>query len=442
MSRSTSLLHCFPDTNTLIHFQTFDEVDWPTHLSAKAVELVLAPSVLRELDKHKNDPSDSRRSKRARMLNSKLKKLLESAPSSAAVDVRRGVTLSDIVRTPRIDWGERDLDQTDMDDRLIATVLEFREEHPNKPVVLVSNDFGVRRKAAAYGLVAVDPEEFITRYDFPSQDEQTIRHLTREVESLRRRLPDLRFGFLGKAGVTDRLTLPRPEPTLPWRTDEDIRKELDDEKDACMSELTPAHWTWVEEDCNAYIAAVERYIDSLEEFLQRERLLDAGFRLEVRLLLQNAGSAPATDVRASIFLPDEYRTCRSVDEDAPICGLRHLDRPSRPKPPEVPRLDQLSSALARSIMAGPTNVSIPYVPYIPPYSSPPPTDPRPETLASRTDISLSHPKLRAEEFYFADHVLVMMPPVTANGVQLTYHLHADELSEPIRGELHIRFSDH
>jgi hypothetical protein len=68
-----SLACAFLDTNTLIHFTTFNEMDWTRHLGIDAVCLVIAPSVFRVLDKFKSDASSRKRSTRIRTLISKLR---------------------------------------------------------------------------------------------------------------------------------------------------------------------------------------------------------------------------------------------------------------------------------------------------------------------------------------------------------------------------------
>src|SRR5260221_664121 len=65
-------IFCFLDTNAMIHFRTFEEVDWLTILATSEVYLILAPIVLNELDKLKLDSSNEWRQKRARALISKL----------------------------------------------------------------------------------------------------------------------------------------------------------------------------------------------------------------------------------------------------------------------------------------------------------------------------------------------------------------------------------
>ena len=48
-------VYCFLDTDVLMHFTDFDQADWVTLLSAKKVYLVLPITVVRELNKHKDD---------------------------------------------------------------------------------------------------------------------------------------------------------------------------------------------------------------------------------------------------------------------------------------------------------------------------------------------------------------------------------------------------
>ena len=77
----------FDDTNVLLHYQFFDEVDWHTQLGVTSVTLVFAPVVLSELDRHKW--SGSRREKaRAKSV---LKKIAALALSMTPVSLRPGV---------------------------------------------------------------------------------------------------------------------------------------------------------------------------------------------------------------------------------------------------------------------------------------------------------------------------------------------------------------
>jgi hypothetical protein len=100
--------YCFLDTNILIHCQTFDEVDWPGALGVADVCFVLAPVVLKELDKRKNESKHDWIQERARMLTKKLGTYLRDKRMSSAepVPVRPHVTLLPLTIEPNIDWAE------------------------------------------------------------------------------------------------------------------------------------------------------------------------------------------------------------------------------------------------------------------------------------------------------------------------------------------------
>src|SRR5258707_15253102 len=84
---STSPTHCFLDTNTFLHFQRFDTVDWPKVLGAQQVCLMLTPTVMEELDHHKDDPKNPGRQKRAKEILSKLDDILPTDTAGIRVPV-------------------------------------------------------------------------------------------------------------------------------------------------------------------------------------------------------------------------------------------------------------------------------------------------------------------------------------------------------------------
>ena len=43
----------FLDTNSLIHFRLFSEIDWLKELATLNVEIIICPTVLQELDRKK-----------------------------------------------------------------------------------------------------------------------------------------------------------------------------------------------------------------------------------------------------------------------------------------------------------------------------------------------------------------------------------------------------
>ncbi len=79
--------HCFLDTNTFLHFQVFNRVDWPQVLGAQRVCLMLTTTVMEELDHHKDDPKNPGRQKRAKEILSKLDDILSTDSAGITVPV-------------------------------------------------------------------------------------------------------------------------------------------------------------------------------------------------------------------------------------------------------------------------------------------------------------------------------------------------------------------
>src|SRR5205807_1116782 len=119
-------VYCFLDTDVLMHFTDFDQADWGTFLNAKQVYLVLPITVVRELNKHKDDGSKPGLQQRARNLLSKIAKLLVGAYEP--VRIKEGVFLISVRKEPRIEWSTLELDENVQDDRILARILLFKEE--------------------------------------------------------------------------------------------------------------------------------------------------------------------------------------------------------------------------------------------------------------------------------------------------------------------------
>src|SRR5947209_19564026 len=123
---STSPTHCFLDTNTFLHFQRFDTVDWPKVLGAQQICLMLTPTVMEELDHHKDDPKNPGRQKRAREILSKLDDILPTDAAGIRVPVGQNVALQELLDEPDIDWKAFGLSSQKGDCCLLASILDFR----------------------------------------------------------------------------------------------------------------------------------------------------------------------------------------------------------------------------------------------------------------------------------------------------------------------------
>lgn len=195
MTRAAKV-YAFPDTNILIQYQEFTQIDWRKVVNANQVCLVISSVNLRELDRFKFDPRSQRRQKRSRSL---IRKIIDMVPTAAPmehpIDGRPGVTIMVVAKAPGTESHpglQSDVD----DDNLLATILDFGAGLPdtNEPeLVFISSDGLANYKAKSQGIKVVTLDD---RYLLaPEPDELTSR-----VKELENRL--------------SRLDSKRPEPVI------------------------------------------------------------------------------------------------------------------------------------------------------------------------------------------------------------------------------------
>lgn len=406
-------LYCFLDTDTLIHFQTFDEADWPRHLGARAVQLMLAPSVLREIDKFKDDHTNDRRRQRVRALWSKLARLLDSVPPGEAASVRQGVSIAAVTAEPGGDWRALGLAPNVQDDRLIAAVLAFGTGQPAASVTLVSHDLGVRLKARAHAIPVHDP---------------ALRRLKKQVQELSARLPEVKVGFLQDGARVEHVRLVKQPDCEGWRTNEQIEEELELERRACLRLVDPRAALLTTEQMEQYRTRISYYINKLREYLIKDRAAAQAWRYDLDFVLENTGSATATEIEADLVFPDDALVICSGDVANPYFGLAEVTRPKRPTPPRPPTMrDHTAAAWLNSVVLPPPTL--------------PPTPPEPKTWAEDNLVMLRHPKLKAKDEWTSASVAVFLPPTKRDGLEIRCIVHADELTGPREGKLRIVLAD-
>jgi rRNA-processing protein FCF1 len=140
------------DTNTLEHFQLPDSIDWQKHLGHDRVRLIIPPTVIDELERHKQ--ADSKRLReRARNVLPKLLQMVAQDGSPKAI--REGITLEILL--------EQALDNSaDADGEILATCAELALLS-GQSVTLVSDDARLRLRATRQGLHAIPPPEHASR---------------------------------------------------------------------------------------------------------------------------------------------------------------------------------------------------------------------------------------------------------------------------------------
>ncbi|MHB1004927.1 MAG: PIN domain-containing protein [Chloroflexota bacterium] len=148
---------CFCDTNVFLHYRFFVEVEWPEVLTCESLVLVVPPAVIRELDDFRAERRREHLRRRARAVLPRLAAAAFAVPLGTPARVREKVEVLLLGREP-VAFPEG-LDPSLVDDRLVASALEFRWRRPGAIVTVLSGDLGVRLKALEWGLVQMEVPE-------------------------------------------------------------------------------------------------------------------------------------------------------------------------------------------------------------------------------------------------------------------------------------------
>jgi rRNA-processing protein FCF1 len=434
--------YCFLDANVLIHFQSFDSVDWPKVLGADQVELIIAPSVMRDLDKFKDDSTQQGRRDRVRKVLGKLETYLPPATSAEAGRVVRSVFIRDLTVEPSIDWAARQLDSTIPDDRLLASVLEFSAAHPDRPVVLLTNDFPLRRKAQRVGVEALSPERLLTRTDEKSDAEKEVAKLRREVATYRDRAPKVKFGVVSHEEGANPVVVPRGvfRPNRPSNADLDtwvasLKDELEDE-------VRYARGTVDRDNVNEFEEEFRHYMVNFRAVEERKRAKRFDWRYEFSFALSNEGSAAAEDVDLVLRFPDGTFVVSKDEENDEVDGFGDLEQFYKPTPkwrqrPKASVYPYLPPVISTPfVLSRPTPWSIWYQEH--PERGKVPSGPH--YRDDRNRVSFHHPKLWPKLDWRMPVLVAYLPPRSDRGFSVAYEINEDHLTEPQVGALHVVFA--
>jgi len=427
--------------------------------------------VLRELDKHKDSDSSSPKRARARAAL----QLAEQATDEPVV-LREGVVLVVAPWEPPDEAFVGQLTRDEPDDRILAAAVASRD-HPDQPVVFLSNDTTPRMKARALGMRAeAAPDRARLRENEDPRDLE-LRKLTDRLRAIEQTIPRPALSF-----HDDCVSLAVPSPDL------DLLGLVPDPPDLVMRDLHPLpiprdpatataptenasglrHDGQVTRSIAEAIASmaqfmaptreqVEAYNRELPEFEHRYREAhDAwlAYRDEMeellvfRLVLSNQGTAPAE--RPEVYLRvAEKHTGR-------FALVRPQDRPRRPVLPRPP-------AKPSRLTAGLESIARPAFPFggreldedlpVALDGAPPPRtlgsvstysdllNPRFVSYASDgRHVRMGHRQLRHGFTLDFGPFAVRRIDGRPKGCSLVYEIHADNLPTPAQGTLHLRFA--
>ncbi|MEB2782576.1 PIN domain-containing protein [Algoriphagus sp. C2-6-M1] len=143
------------DTNSL--YQKHEIEDW-TFDDFNEFEIIITPSVLKDLDKHKVEHRNEEIRKKAIKIIKKLKEYRRRGKLIEGVTIIKGkITLRTIAVEANFDKTLKWLDSKNDDDRLIAEFLEIMKNLGNASVHLVTSDINLQNKCEAADLSFIEP---------------------------------------------------------------------------------------------------------------------------------------------------------------------------------------------------------------------------------------------------------------------------------------------
>ena len=332
---STVPTHCFLDTNTFLHFQRFDTVNWPKVLGVKQVCLMLTPTAMDELDRYKDDSKNPGRQKRAKDILSKLNDILPTDTAGIRVSVGQNpnVELQELLDEPDIDLKAFGLSAQKSDHNLLASILDFRKANPGATICLATRDFPLLRKALQLKIPVVNPEGKIDPLGDFSTEASERRRLERELQELKNRIPKLTFGFFDATTrtIVPYITAPRSKTqnieVLTQAFDEQFAPvQVIERKQQLDRILKDAVRQTSEENIREFREKYERYLELFETACRRDYLQKYGNRCRLDLVLHNGGNATATSVEVVLQFPAGSVVIRPQDEE------EALEFPKEPQP--------------------------------------------------------------------------------------------------------------
>lgn len=291
MTRSYSV---FVDTNVFIQLRDIGTLPWAQLLpDADEVTIMVARPVVEELDRFKTSPRDRLR-KRARLALG----LIDAAADAPGqkLPIKSGSPAISLCIAPRkaIDWKSLPhFEPTSADDRLVAAASVQGDG-----AILLSEDRGPRLSAREIGLIALAPLEDWHLPDEPTEQDQKMSRLEKQLVAASNRSPQLAITFPdavdGVVTIDQPILAPLPAELKQKLVDavlgENPRKQLTARPKTIYQPyaLKDHQVGSYNSDYTQYEHAVAQYFDKLHDSIARMTALPL-----VRFEVSNSGSVSA-----------------------------------------------------------------------------------------------------------------------------------------------------
>ncbi len=415
----------FLDSNILLHYKIFTDIDWIKVSEDSRCKIVIAPIVIEELDKIKI--GNNTISKRARTILTRIENIIEYQNT----EIRKHVDFEVILSRPNDETFKLNrLDFKKQDDQLLASIIEYREQHPGDLIYLCSSDIGPRLRSPQYGIKIIKLSEDLK---LPSQEGEVERHikeLQRENALLKSRIPRPILLFEGEQEFI-RIKLDKKNidhAQFIQQNMDEVKNQYpymvytensNDSPFAIIASLTQVAKDQIEgynSDLNVFYTRYAAYLQELYEYE-----LKSSLSIRINLILTNKGNTPAENVDVYCHFPDGFELFNEDDLDDP---------PNKPIPPSTPK----------TMLAGLGNFNV--RPYIPDLSRPYlPNINRPSIRKTNSyDVHFYREYVKHHTLYALDTlVTIYIDYESIKNFSIDYTIIAGNVQEPVTGKLNILY---
>jgi predicted ribonuclease YlaK len=178
--------YIFVDTNIFLHFKFFDQIKW-SEIVKDEFKIMLAPTVIDELDKHKRN-TNSKIANRAKKVLNRIDQILEEVVPSYPIEYLSQKPDNSIL-------SKFNLQREEQDDCIIATILEFKERDNCKEIIFVTNDTGPKLKSKSYGIQTIKLTDEYLMPNEKTEVEKQLASLIAENNNLKNKIPKISLTF-------------------------------------------------------------------------------------------------------------------------------------------------------------------------------------------------------------------------------------------------------
>ncbi|MBC8481631.1 MAG: hypothetical protein H8D47_03095 [Planctomycetes bacterium] len=322
MTLKKEQLTVFPDTNILLHYPPFDQIDWLEWCNCKSIKIILCLQVVDELDSKKDDPSLGERAKKV------IKKIKELISQNGG-NIKDNIVL---------EMHSKDLNNANIsaDETIIQQIMDYKSSHNNKEICIMSEDLGMQIRCRDR-VEAIEPDKRQRLSDPSSELQKENIQLKNTIQKIKNSVPELSLRFCDNDDYSHKqYILCQPSEIRSEKIAkalEKLRKKYSTNflQNAETNRIPIFKLSQIEEsEYERYDKEIENFFANIEQYFhKRHGFINTFHRtISLELEIRNIGGKPAEDVDLLIHFPNGFKMY--TEKDRP-CS------PVKPMPPKKPR---------------------------------------------------------------------------------------------------------